>query len=51
MDEVFGADVVLHVGTHGTLEWLPGKEIGLSSGCFGDICIGGILAQGAQEHG
>ena len=42
MDEVFGADVVLHVGTHGTLEWLPGKEIGLSSGCFGDICIGGM---------
>ena len=29
-------------GTHGTLEWLPGKEIGLSSGCFGDICIGGM---------
>ena len=42
VDEVFGADVVLHVGTHGTLEWLPGKEIGLSSGCFGDICIGGV---------
>ena len=42
VDEVFGADAVLHVGTHGTLEWLPGKEIGLSSGCFGDICIGGI---------
>ena len=39
---MFGADVVLHVGTHGTLEWLPGKEIGLSSGCFGDICIGGM---------
>lgn len=42
VDEVFGADVILHVGTHGTLEWLPGKEIGLSSGCFGDICIGGV---------
>ena len=42
VDEVFGADVVIHVGTHGTLEWLPGKEIGLSAGCFGDICIGGV---------
>ena len=42
VDEVFGADVIIHVGTHGTLEWLPGKEIGLSSGCFSDICIGGI---------
>ena len=42
VDEVFGADAVIHVGTHGTLEWLPGKEAGLSSGCFGDICIGGV---------
>lgn len=42
IDEVFRADAILHVGTHGTLEWLPGKEVGLSSGCFGDICIGGI---------
>lgn len=42
VDEVFGADAVIHVGTHGTLEWLPGKEVGLSSGCFGDICIGGV---------
>ena len=25
------ADVVVHVGTHGTLEWAPGKERGLSS--------------------
>lgn len=42
IDEVFGADVILHVGTHGTLEWLPGKEVGLSAGCFPDICIGSI---------
>ena len=28
--EVFDAHVIVHVGTHGTLEWLPGKEIGLS---------------------
>ena len=26
-----GADAVVHVGTHGTLEWAPGKERGLSS--------------------
>lgn len=36
----FGADVVIHVGTHGTIEWLPGKEIGLSGQCYPDICIG-----------
>ena len=35
----FGADVIVHVGTHGNLEFLPGKSTGLSSGCFPDIGI------------
>lgn len=35
----FKADVIVHVGTHGTLEWLPGKEIGLSEDCYPDIAI------------
>ncbi|PIV20761.1 MAG: cobalt chelatase, partial [Deltaproteobacteria bacterium CG03_land_8_20_14_0_80_45_14] len=35
----FGADVIIHVGTHGNLEFLPGKATGLSSGCFPDIAI------------
>jgi len=35
----FGADVLVHVGTHGNLEFLPGKATGLSSGCFPDIGI------------
>ena len=35
----FGADAVIHVGTHGNLEFLPGKSAGMSSGCFSDICI------------
>jgi cobaltochelatase CobN len=35
----FGADVLIHVGTHGNLEFLPGKATGLSSGCFPDIGI------------
>lgn len=29
--EGYKADAVVHVGTHGTLEWLDGKDIGLSS--------------------
>ena len=37
--DVFKADVVMHIGTHGTLEWLPGKSVGLSSSCFPDIAI------------
>jgi cobaltochelatase CobN len=35
----FKADVIVHVGTHGNLEFLPGKGTGLSSGCFPDIGI------------
>jgi len=27
MDRVFGADVMVHVGTHGNLEWMPGKGV------------------------
>ena len=42
MDRVFGADVIIHVGTHGNLEWLPGKGAGLSSSCWPDISIGSI---------
>lgn len=38
----FKADVIVHVGTHGTLEWLPGKEIGLSESCYPDIAIDDI---------
>ena len=40
--EVFGAQVVIHMGCHGTLEWLPGKGTGLSSKCYPDIVFGHI---------
>jgi cobaltochelatase CobN len=36
---MFKADVVIHLGTHGTLELLPGKEVGLSENCWPDILI------------
>jgi cobaltochelatase CobN len=36
----FGADAILHFGKHGTQEWLPGKESGLSSrDCWPAILI------------
>lgn len=35
----FGVDVIVHVGTHGNLEFLPGKGTALSAGCFPDIGI------------
>ncbi len=34
------ADAIVHVGKHGTLEWLPGKGIGLSEECFPDLLLG-----------
>jgi cobaltochelatase CobN len=37
--DVFKADVIMHIGTHGTLEWLPGKSVGLSASCSPDITI------------
>lgn len=36
----FGADAVIHAGTHGTLEWLPGKGVALSRDCAPDYVLG-----------
>ncbi|MCE7040842.1 cobaltochelatase subunit CobN [Dyadobacter sp. CY312] len=35
----WNADAIVHVGKHGTLEWLPGKGIGLSENCFPDAIL------------
>jgi cobaltochelatase CobN len=40
LDQSFDADAVIHLGKHGTLEWLPGKAVGLSGSCYPDIAIG-----------
>ena len=38
----FGADAIVHLGKHGTLEWLPGKGLGLSAGCAPDAVLGDL---------
>jgi cobaltochelatase CobN len=38
----WGADAIVHVGKHGTLEWLPGKGVGLSGECFPDALLGDL---------
>ncbi len=38
--ESFGALAVIHNGKHGNLEWLPGKALALSRGCFPDAALG-----------
>jgi len=40
LKEEFGADAVLHFGTHGALEFMPGKQAGLSADCWPDRLIG-----------
>jgi magnesium chelatase subunit H len=38
--EDFGADAALHFGTHGALEFMPGKQAGMSGDCWPDRLIG-----------
>ncbi len=42
LDREFQADAVIHLGKHGTLEWLPGKGLGLSAGCGPDAVLGDL---------
>ncbi|MBD2161635.1 magnesium chelatase subunit H [Limnothrix sp. FACHB-1083] len=42
LEKVWGADAVLHFGTHGSLEFMPGKQIGMSNDCYPDSLIGSI---------
>ncbi|MGH9014450.1 MAG: cobaltochelatase subunit CobN [Acidimicrobiia bacterium] len=37
-----GADAIVHVGKHGTLEWLPGKALALSAACYPDLALDDI---------
>jgi cobaltochelatase CobN len=38
----FGAHALVHVGKHGNLEWLPGKNVGLSASCGPDAALGDL---------
>ncbi len=40
--EDFGADAALHFGTHGALEFMPGKQVGLGETCWPDRLIGDL---------
>ena len=42
LERDFKVDAIVHVGTHGNLEFLPGKGTGLSAHCYPDIGIGDI---------
>jgi len=40
LERVFKADAVVHVGTHGAMEFMPGKQVGMSGECWPDRLIG-----------
>jgi cobaltochelatase CobN len=36
---LFRADALIHMGAHGTLEWLPGKAVALTAACFPEAVV------------
>jgi cobaltochelatase CobN len=38
----FGAHAMVHLGKHGNLEWLPGKNLGMSASCATDAALGDL---------
>jgi cobaltochelatase CobN len=42
LEKSFGAHAVVHLGKHGSMEWLPGKNAALSAACATDAAIGNM---------
>ncbi|MDR2673564.1 MAG: cobaltochelatase subunit CobN [Opitutaceae bacterium] len=42
LDAAWRADAIIHLGKHGTLEWLPGKAVALSAACAPDALLGDL---------
>ena len=42
LEHGFGAHAVVHLGKHGSMEWLPGKNAALSANCASDAAIGNL---------
>ena len=42
LENEFGAHAVVHLGKHGSMEWLPGKNVGMSAACATDAAIGNL---------
>ena len=36
------SDALVHIGAHGTLEWLPGKAVALSGSCWPEVLTGSL---------
>ena len=42
LQHIAKVDALVHMGAHGTLEWLPGKAIALTEECFPEIVTGAL---------
>jgi len=42
LKQTFAADAVVHFGTHGALEFMPGKQSGLTADCWPDYLLGDL---------
>jgi cobaltochelatase CobN len=42
LEKGFGAHALVHIGKHGNLEWLPGKNVGMSASCGTDAALGSV---------
>lgn len=42
MQHVAAVDAIVHMGAHGTLEWLPGKAVALTQACFPEAVVGSL---------
>jgi magnesium chelatase subunit H len=42
LDQVYQADAVVHFGTHGALEFMPGKQTGISADCWPSRLLGAL---------
>ncbi len=42
LDHIFDADAVVHFGTHGALEFMPGKQTGISAECWPARLLGSL---------
>ena len=42
LSDVWQADAIVHVGMHGTSEWMPGLQLGLTGDCWPDALLGSV---------
>jgi magnesium chelatase subunit H len=42
LTEEFGADAIIHLGMHGTAEWMPGVQLGVTENCWPDVLLGQV---------